>query len=221
MENVEAWLYRTTQSEALPRGVSDDLIAVKRLDAQADAEERIREMVKRGVAAKPPPQQKAPEAQTAPETAAAAPAAAEGDAAERGRGLQEEGEAESAGECAALGAGLSDATFESVVMDKAKDVFVLFYRHSAAFCAGNGTAYAAFAEGLAAMPSVLAAHMNVRAHKSPFVFEEGELPVAMLFPAEDKRPLEFDQELTPELLHAFVREHGVTLRAKEAPKGEL
>ena len=63
--------------------------------------------------------------------------------------------------------------------------------------------------------------MDVRAHKSPFVFEEGELPVAMLFPAEDKRPLEFDQALEPEKLMAFAQEHGTTLKAKAETKSEL
>ena len=66
-------------------------------------------------------------------------------------------------------------------------------------------------------PTVVAEHMDVRLHKSPFVFEEGELPVAMLFPAEDKRPLEFDQALTPELLRDFAAEHGTTLKPKEEP----
>ena len=116
-----------------------------------------------------------------------------------------------------MGAGLSDASFEKVVMDRSKDVFVLFYRKSEGFCAGNGTQYAQFAELVAETPTVVAEHMDVRLHKSPFVFEEGELPVAMLFPAEDKRPLEFDQALTPELLRDFAAEHGTTLKPKEEP----
>jgi len=111
-------------------------------------------------------------------------------------------------------------------MDKARDVFVLFYRPSAAFCAGNGTAYATFAQTLIETPSVVAQHMDVREHRSPFVFDEGELPVAMLFPADDKRPLEFDQALTTELLLAFAREHASTMNAQaargaDAKKSEL
>lgn len=50
---------------------------------------------------------------------------------------------------------------------------------------------------------------------SPF-----QLPVAMLFPAKDKRPLEFDLELTPEKLLGFVEEHATTLKAA-AQKSEL
>ena len=44
----------------------------------------------------------------------------------------------------------------------------------------------------------------------------------MLFPAEDKRPLEYDQALTSEKLHEFMVEHGTTLKTKEeASKAEL
>ena len=45
--------------------------------------------------------------------------------------------------------------------------------------------------------------------------------MAMLFPAEDKRPLEFDKALSPELLLEFVKEHGTTLKGKaEAAEGK-
>ena len=110
-----------------------------------------------------------------------------------------------------------EAAQPAAAEDRSKDVFVLFYRKSEGFCAGNGTQYAQFAELVAETPTVVAEHMDVRLHKSPFVFEEGELPVAMLFPAEDKRPLEFDQALTPELLRDFAAEHGTTLKPKEEP----
>ena len=50
---------------------------------------------------------------------------------------------------------------------------------------------------------------------------QGELPVAMLFPADDKRPLEFDQELTPEALLEFAREHATTMKASAGKKQEL
>ena len=41
--------------------------------------------------------------------------------------------------------------------------------------------------------------------------EEGELPVVMLFPAHDKRPLEFDKALEVENLEAFAMEHSSML----------
>ena len=70
-------------------------------------------------------------------------------------------------------------------MDKSRDVFVLFYHPSDAFCAGNATAFGQFVTALEqAHPTVLGTHMDVAAHKSPFVFEEDELPVVMLFPAQ-------------------------------------
>ena len=110
-------------------------------------------------------------------------------------------------------------------MDKAKDVFVLFYTPSAEFCATNGTIFGEFAAGLDAERSgatahVVAVHMNVKEHKSPFVFEEDELPVIMLFPASDKRPLEFDSELTTAELQRFARENG-SAPSPDEPKAEL
>jgi hypothetical protein len=39
---------------------------------------------------------------------------------------------------------VGDADFEGVVLDKAHDTFVLFYRPHPLFCASNGTAYAAY-----------------------------------------------------------------------------
>jgi len=97
-------------------------------------------------------------------------------------------------------------------MDKSVDVFVLFYKPSTAFCAAEGATYGAYAaESAAATPSVLALRMDVSAHKSPFVFEDDELPVIMLFPAKDKRPLEFDKTLTTEELRVFAIDNGSTL----------
>jgi hypothetical protein len=225
-------------------------------DAQAEADERIREMAREASRqeeerrrqlrqqqeqaqgqAQPQQQQRQQQQQPPPPTDAPPqeqPAAADDDSASSASAAAgEAGEARELSEASApsgssstcLSDGLSDASFERVVMEKAKDVFVLFYRPSASFCAHNGTAYAAFAAQLASTSKlVLATSMDVRAHRSPFVFEEGELPVAMLFPADDKRPLEFDQPFSEEALHAFVREHAAALRPKpgdDATKKEL
>ena len=106
------------------------------------------------------------------------------------------------------GAGLTDSDFQKLVLDKMSDVFVIFYKPSAAFCSTNGSAYTAFSRQLSSLTnSVKALHMNVELQKSPFVFEDEELPVAMLFPAEDKRPLEMSEELTLDTLNSFAREH--------------
>lgn len=53
--------------------------------------------------------------------------------------------------------------------------------------------------------------MDVSVHKSPFVFEDDELPVLMLFPAADKRPLEFSEAFEQASLSAFATEHCSTL----------
>ena len=121
-------------------------------------------------------------------------------------------------------------------MDKARDVFVLFFKPTADFCGRNASEYAAFAAAAlepsraasAAAPSVLAAHMDVSVHKSPFVFEDNELPVVMLFPGYDKRPLEYDSPLSTAELERFARENGSAAKAEgggtredASPKSEL
>ena len=107
---------------------------------------------------------------------------------------------------------LVDADFEKRVFDKAVDVFVIFYQPNAAFCAAAGVAYATFASQLQdSSPTVKALHMDVTSQKSPFVFSEDELPVVMLFPAMDKRPLEFSDDVTLDALTAFARQHSKTL----------
>ena len=154
----------------------------------------------------------------------AAPAAETADA---GRRVEEKssdaGDASGSAGCAALEeeAALSDATFEKLVMDKSKDVFVLFYKTSAPFCMGNATGYADFRQQLLTLPTVVAHHMDVNLHKSPFVFDDGELPVAMLFPSEDKRPLEFDKAMNAHNLIDFAHEHATTLKGKKPTKEEL
>jgi thioredoxin-like negative regulator of GroEL len=114
--------------------------------------------------------------------------------------------------CAALdaSASVSDGSFEKTVMDKAKDVFVLFYKPSAAFCEGGGAEYGGYAAELveADTSAVVALRMDLTFNKSPFVFEDSELPVVMLFPAKDKRPLEFDEKLTRGALHNFAANNG-------------
>ena len=114
-------------------------------------------------------------------------------------------------ECGALlqVVGLTDASFSDVVLrDMATDVVVLFYRPSAPFCAANGTAYAQLRERYAD-PSggVSVTRMDVREHRSPFAFRAGELPVLMLFPARNKRPLEFSDDFSLASLDAFVKKY--------------
>lgn len=208
MADIEAWIYRTTQAEPLPRGSSDDATSVRMLEAQATAEERIKEIQKAALAAeedlrrseqerqvkarerqrkRQEEEERQQRSQTMAEemkavggsggaasgaSGASASSGASADAS-GGRKLQE-AQGGPAAQCAALSDGLSDSSFEKVVMDKAKDVFVLFYHHSDAFCAGNGTQYAGFATKLTqeGLPAVVATHMDVRRNKSPFVFEE-------------------------------------------------
>lgn len=49
--------------------------------------------------------------------------------------------------------------------------------------------------------------MDVAQNNSPFMFEPDELPVIMIFPANNKKPLEFTGRLSIEALESFVLEH--------------
>ena len=49
--------------------------------------------------------------------------------------------------------------------------------------------------------------MDVVEHKSPFVFKPSELPVVMLFPAYNKRPLEFSDAFSVNELDSWTRKH--------------
>jgi thioredoxin-like negative regulator of GroEL len=238
-EGVEAWLATATPSEPLPRGVSDDAESVRMQDAQAQAMERIRQhqqeakkqqeeesvQLQQGITSGSSDAEDEADGKGAAggaEDSDSAPADDPADASavdEGGRNLQ------AIDACDELvGESLTDANFEKVVMDKANDVFVLFYEPSTEFCNGNGTAYAKFAGMMTeSWPRVTAAHMDVRVHKSPFVFEPDELPVVMLFPSEDKRPLEYDKKLEDTgALVTFASEHAKTMKqAAPPPKGEL
>lgn len=225
-EAVEAWLASNTQTEPLPRGASDEAESVRMQDAQAQAMDRIRMHQQQ---AKQQQEEEQATAREGSSTAAeaggrggsvGAEAAVSADGDRPAADSVESGDArrladQASGACAELaGEGLTDANFEKLVMDKARDVLVLFHRPSRAFCSGNGTAYAKFAEIISgSWPRVVATHMDVRVHKSPFVFEEEELPVVMLFPAEDKRPLEYDLPIEDaNALMAFASEHAKTMK---------
>ena len=92
-------------------------------------------------------------------------------------------------------------------LDKAKDMYMLFYKPSTAFCDGPAAKYASYVHPLPPSSVVQAARMDLTSSKSPFVFEDSELPVVMLFPAKDKRPLEFTGKVEVDALQAFCKEH--------------
>jgi len=112
---------------------------------------------------------------------------------------------------------VADADFEGVVLDKEHDVLVLFYKPHPLFCHVNASAYAAYD---APQPSLRRLRMDVSLHKSPFVFEDSELPVLMLFPAKDKRPLEYNEVFDADKLQAFVAEHCNTLPKEKSTAAE-
>lgn len=135
---------------------------------------------------------------------------------------------------------VTDSSFKQVVLhDTSTAVLVLFYRPSLKLCAVNGTMYAEFAHMLevavqARSPSAPSLHltqmrfvwrvidgqvmrMDVAQNNSPFVFEPDELPVIMIFPANNKKPLEFTGRLSIEALESFVSEHA----AGDRPVGKM
>jgi len=101
---------------------------------------------------------------------------------------------------------VTDSSFKQVVLhDTSTAILVLFYRPSLKLCAVNGTTYAEFAQTASA--DVQAMRMDVAQNNSPFMFEPDELPVIMIFPANNKKPLEFTGRLSIEALESFVLEH--------------
>ena len=126
--------------------------------------------------------------------------------------------------------GVTDSSFKEVVLhDTSAAVLVLFYRPGLKFCAVNGTMFAEFAHKALAPSNVQARcavppncasgeicvarlvaqvmRMDVAQNNSPFMFEPGELPVIMIFPANNKKPLELTGRLSLEALESFVLEH--------------
>ena len=120
---------------------------------------------------------------------------------------------------------VTDSSFKQVVLhDTSTAVLVLFYRPSLKLCAVNGTMYAEFAHTTSAVqarsPTVpliasqmrfewrvidgQVMRMDVAQNNSPFVFEPDELPVIMIFPANNKKPLEFTGRFIREFLGSRI-----------------
>ena len=56
--------------------------------------------------------------------------------------------------------------------------------------------------------------MDVAKHRSPFVFAHNELPVVMMFPAVNKKPIEFGpQEFSNVALQRFALDHAAAAGA--------
>jgi len=104
---------------------------------------------------------------------------------------------------------VTDDTFRAVVLDKAADVLIQFYKPIPGFCNVNGSAFDDLSQTLIGLrDTVKVARMDCGANKSPFVFEDSELPVVMLFPGgEDNAPSEYDLLHSAEKLLNFVAEH--------------
>ena len=187
-ESLTSWLESVTATPAPPRGFT------------GSHEEMVGEML----ASEQAKRQQTPD--MTPELLDKLQASARRKMEERAAGQQRQGEEEeeeeegddvgaagkagaAGGRCAELhGDAVSDASFEQTVMDKTLDVFVLFYKPTESFCTGNASVYGTFALELEGSGvATVAVHMDVKAYKSPFVFEDSELPVIMLFPAKDKR----------------------------------
>ena len=232
---VRRWLVGVFATESLPRGSNEDSFEAAKLSAQL--EKHHKQLREKQLEAAREQEKAANEAKLAEEAAkkgvdpaALAKEQAEG-AAPKSEAtaadhvqnyrelLDEQADAKASSEAPGAGCAemsrvqfVGDDDFERVVMDKSVDIFVIFHRPSSAFCRINGTGYGSFSEGLMPANNVRAIAMDVKAHKSPFVFEEEELPVVMLFPASDKRPLEFDGEITHQRLVSFMAEHATTIR---------
>jgi len=102
------------------------------------------------------------------------------------------------------------STFDSIVMDKTKDVFVEFYAPWCGHCKGLAPKYEKLGDEFAKVDSVVIAKIDSTENDVP-VDVKG-FPTIMLFTAADKEnPIAYDGDRDVAAMAAFIREKATTL----------
>jgi len=101
--------------------------------------------------------------------------------------------------------------FEQVVMDKTKDVFVEFYAPWCGHCKSLAPKWDELGSLFADNENVVIGKMDSTANDAPGVEVKG-FPSLYLFKADDKTPLRYHGERTPEAMAKWVRETGSTFK---------
>jgi len=102
-------------------------------------------------------------------------------------------------------------SYESIVLDDSKDVFVEFYAPWCGHCKSLAPRWEKLGEMFASEPSVIIAKVDSTENDTPFKVQG--FPTLVFFPAGAKAaPITYSGERTEEAMAEFVRKNGNTLK---------
>lgn len=100
------------------------------------------------------------------------------------------------------------STYQQVVMDESKDVFIEFYAPWCGHCKHLAPVWEQLAQRLKSVSTVLICKLDATENDLPEEVQIQGYPTLLFFPAKDKaNPIMFEQERTFENLLAFVKTH--------------
>jgi len=98
-------------------------------------------------------------------------------------------------------------SFEDIVLDTEKDVFVEFYAPWCGHCKSLAPVWEQLGEAFASTPTVTIAKMDATANAAPDKLDIRGFPTLIFFPADNKEGVPFNGERDLESLRKFVAEH--------------
>jgi len=105
-------------------------------------------------------------------------------------------------------------TFNEIVMDPAKDVFVEFYAPWCGHCKNLAPKWDALGEEFKETPSIVIAKVDATENDTPADIQG--FPTIIYYPANNKNGLVYRGERTKEAFSSYVRENAATLGKKAA-----
>jgi len=110
-------------------------------------------------------------------------------------------------------------TFESIVMDTTKDVFVEFYAPWCGHCKHLAPKFEELGTVFAGVDSVVIAKVDATENDTPADIKG--FPTLILFPAADKaHPITFSGDRSVPAMEKFIREKATTLSSSKSPAKE-
>jgi len=107
-------------------------------------------------------------------------------------------------------------TFNEIVMDPAKDVFVEFYAPWCGHCKNLAPKWEALGEEFKETPSIVIAKVDATENDTPADIQG--FPTIIYYPANNKNGLVYRGERTKEAFSSYVRENAATLAKKPVGK---
>jgi len=108
-------------------------------------------------------------------------------------------------------------TFDLIVMDPTKDVFIEFYAPWCGHCKSLAPKFDKLGESFKPNENVVIAKIDATENDTPV--EIKGFPTLMFYPADDKQnPLTYEGDRTEQAMAQFVRENAATLKKGAAPK---